>query len=149
MKAINTRLLLRVAGCLLLGFPLGALMGGGLRLVIGNQAHGNASTDSQRHLHGQDEQSETSVLSSPGLDYDLGRIQEVEDLSKAIDKTIYQVFDLQWNALETSTDFSEYANVETFVHSMPVAAAKGGRVQSPVDPSDPVQLFESIRRPIP
>jgi len=121
MKVINTRLLLRVAGCLLLGFPLGVLMSGGLRLVIGNQADGDASTDSQRHLHGQDELAETSVLPSPGLDYDLGRIQEVEDLSKAINKTVYQVFDLQWNALETTIDFSEYAKVESFVHSMPIA----------------------------
>ncbi|MCH7919550.1 MAG: hypothetical protein IIC50_16395 [Planctomycetes bacterium] len=121
MKAINTRLFFRVAGCLLLGFPLGVLMSGGLRLVIGNQADGEASIDSQRHLHGQDERTETRTLPSPGLDYDLRRIQEVEDLSKAIDKTVYQVFDLQWNALEMTTDFSEYANVETFVHSIPVA----------------------------
>ena len=121
MKVINTRLFLRVAGCLLLGFPLGVLMSGGLRLVIGDQADVNASIDSHRHLHGQDEQVDAGVLPSPGLDYDLGRLQEVEDLSKAIDKTVYQVFDLQWNALETITDFSEYANVETFVHSMPVA----------------------------
>ena len=90
-------------------------------MVIGDQADGNASTDSQRHLHGQDEQTEASVLPSPGLDYDLGRIQEVEDLSRAIDKTVYQVFDLQWNALAMTTDFSEYANVDAFVHSMPVA----------------------------
>ncbi|MCH8218552.1 MAG: hypothetical protein IH892_17475 [Planctomycetes bacterium] len=121
MKAINTRLFFRVAGCLLLGFPLGVLMSGGLRLVIGHQADGDASTDSQRHLHGQEERTETRTLPSPGLDYDLRRIQEVEDLSKAIDKTVYQVFDLQWNVLEMSTDFSEYAQVETFVHSIPVA----------------------------
>ncbi|MCH8193228.1 MAG: hypothetical protein IIA65_04325 [Planctomycetes bacterium] len=96
-------------------------MSSGLRLVIGHQADGDASTDSHRHLHGQVEQNETRVLPSPGLDYDLGRIQDVEDLSKAIDKTVYQVFDLQWNALEMSTDFSEYAHVESFVHSIPVA----------------------------
>ena len=120
MKAINTRLFFRVAGCLLLGFPAGVLVSAGLRLAIGNPADGDASTDSQRHLHGQDERTETRTLPSPGLDYDLRRIQEVEDLGKAIDKTVYQVFDLQWNALETITDFSEYANVETFVHSMPV-----------------------------
>ena len=89
--------------------------------MIGHQADGNASTDSRRHLRGQDEQTEASVLPSPGLDYDLGRIQEVEDLSKAIDKSVYRVFDLQWNALEMSTDFSEHASVETFVHSMPIA----------------------------
>ncbi len=121
MRAINTRFFFRVAGCLLLGFPLGVLMSGGLRLVIGNQADGEASIDARRHLHGQDERTETRTLPSPGLDYDLGRIQEVEDLGKAIDKTVYQVFDLQWNALQTTTDFSEYAKVESFVHSMPIA----------------------------
>lgn len=121
MKAISSRVLLRVAGCLLLGFPAGILMSAGLRLVIGHQTDGNVSTDSARHVHGQDEQTEASVLPSPGLDYDLGRIQEVEDLSRAIDKTVYQVFDLQWNALEMTTDFSEYAKVETTVQSIPVA----------------------------
>ena len=86
MKSINTRLFFRVAGCLLLGFPLGVLMSSGLRLVIGHQADGDASTDSHRHLHGQVEQNETRVLPSPGLDYDLGVWVPIPD----------------WNAFQTA-----------------------------------------------